>query len=89
MTAPVAEQQHQRDRRDGDDQQRPIVPPEQVEAAAEALLAQLAVDTRKDSLVLPPFLATKARIAVAACVATVVLIGVGLAGLTILGALLP
>jgi hypothetical protein len=58
------------------------------EAAAEALLAQLAIDSRNSGLVLPSYLDTKPKIAVAVAVGMSGLIAVALVGMTILGAIL-
>lgn len=58
-----------------------------VEAAAEALLSQLAIDTRRDSFKVPPFLDSKARIAVAVTVAMTGLSGACLAAMGVLGRL--
>jgi hypothetical protein len=59
-----------------------------VEAAAEALLSQLAIDTRRDSFTVPPFLDSKARIAVFVTVAMTVLSGACLAAMGVLGRIL-
>jgi hypothetical protein len=58
------------------------------EAAATALLEQLAIDSRKDRLVLPSYLDTKPKVAVACAVAMSGLTGFVLVGLSILGAIL-
>lgn len=58
-----------------------------VEAAADALLSQLAIDTRRDSFKIPPFLDSKARIAVFVTVAMTVLSGACLATMGVLGRL--
>lgn len=57
-----------------------------VDAAAEALLAQLAVDTQRDGLQIPAFLNSKPRIAVFAVVAMSALCGASLLAMAILGA---
>jgi hypothetical protein len=62
--------------------------PADIEARADALLAQLAMDTRKGRLVVPSFLDSKAKIAVAVIVGTSVLSSVVLVILTVLGAVL-
>ncbi|MDP9221149.1 MAG: hypothetical protein M3P23_11530 [Actinomycetota bacterium] len=58
------------------------------EAAATALLEQLAIDTRKDRLVLPSYLDTKPKVAVACAVAMSGLTAFVLVGMSILGAIL-
>jgi hypothetical protein len=58
------------------------------EAAATALLEQLAIDSRKDRLVLPSYLDTKPKVAVACAVAMSGLTGFVLVGMSILGAIL-
>ena len=58
-----------------------------VEAAASALLSQLAIDTKGDSFAVPALLNSKARIAVFVTVAMVVLCGVSLATMAVLGKL--
>ena len=58
------------------------------EAAATALLEQLAIDSRKDRLVLPSYLDTKPKVAVACAVAMSGLTGIVLVGMSILGAIL-
>jgi hypothetical protein len=58
-----------------------------VEAAAEALLGQLAIDTRRDSFKIPAFLDSKARIAVFVTVAMTFLSGACLATMGVLGRL--
>ncbi len=60
----------------------------EVAAAADALLAQLAIDTRKQGLQVPELLASKGRVAVAVAIAMVLLVGVTLGVMTVLGALL-
>jgi hypothetical protein len=62
--------------------------PADIEARADALLAQLAVDTRKERLVVPSFLDSKAKVAVAIIVGTTVVSSVVLVILTVLGAAL-
>ena len=57
----------------------------QVEAAADALLEQLAVESSHDRLNVPDYLNSKARIAVFVTVAMSVLSGLGLAALAVLG----
>jgi hypothetical protein len=59
-----------------------------VEAAAEALHGQLAIDTRRDSFKIPAFLDSKARIAVFVTVAMTFLSGACLATMGVLGRLL-
>jgi hypothetical protein len=60
----------------------------EIEAQADALLAQLAVDTRKERLVVPSFLDSKAKVAVAIIVATSVVSSAVLVILAVLGAVL-
>jgi hypothetical protein len=57
-----------------------------VEAAADALLAQLAVETRRDGLQVPAVLNSRARIAVFVTVAMSVLCGACLVAMGVLGA---
>jgi hypothetical protein len=57
------------------------------EAAAEALLAQLKVESRHDRLNVPEYLNSKSRIAAFVPVAMVVLCGLGIATLTVLGSI--
>jgi rubredoxin len=66
---------------------QPAVPAD-IEARADALLAQLAVDTRKDRLVVPSFLDSKAKVVVAIIVGTSVVSAAVLVILTVLGAVL-
>lgn len=58
-----------------------------VEAAADALLGQLAVDTRRNSFSVPPFLNSKGRIAVFVTVAMAALCLASLATMGVLGLL--
>jgi hypothetical protein len=58
-----------------------------VEAAAQALLAQLAVESSRDRVSVPEYLNSKARIAVFVAVVMVVLCALGLGTLGVLGSL--
>jgi hypothetical protein len=66
----------------------PPVPREQVEAAAEALLAQLAVESRGQRLTVPSFLDSNLKIAVAVTAAIATFCFVVVVGLSIVGAVL-
>jgi rubredoxin len=59
----------------------------QVDAAADALLAQLAVESSHNRLNVPEFLNSKSRIAVFVAVAMTVLCALGIATLAVLGSL--
>ena len=59
----------------------------QVDAAADALLAQLAVESSHNRLSVPEFLNSKSRIAVFVAVAMTVLCALGIATLAVLGSL--
>ncbi len=59
-----------------------------MEAAAEALLEQLALQTRNEGLRLPSYLQSKGQKALAVAVAMTVLSGAVLLVMTVLGALL-
>lgn len=62
--------------------------PAELEATANALLAQLAVETRKERLAVPTFLDSKAKVAVAVTVGMGVFSSVVLVGLSVMGAVL-
>jgi hypothetical protein len=57
------------------------------EAAAEALLAQLAVESRHDRLNVPEFLNSKGRIGVFVAVAMTVLCALGIGTLAVIGSI--
>lgn len=65
--------------------QAATLPPE-VEAAAQAMLEQLAIETRREGLQLPSYLQSKSQKAVAVTVAMTVLSGAVLLLMTVLGA---
>ena len=66
----------------------PRVAPEQVEAAATALLAQLAAETSRQRPTVPSYLDSNLKVGVAVTVAIAAFCTVVLVGLTVLGAVL-
>jgi hypothetical protein len=62
--------------------------PAELEATADALLAQLAVESRKERLAVPTFLDSKAKVALAVTVGMSVFSAVVLVGLSLVGAVL-